>query len=819
MRFELTGYQTDAVADVVDCLQEGFSRFDKHRKLTAVSLSAPTGAGKTVIATAVVEKMLFGDEVTEPNANLTVLWVTDDPSLNEQTKRKMLLASSLIKPGHLVTVTPSLDQETLDPAKVYFVHIQQLGKGATNYVKTGDKRRYSVWDTVGNTISMRGKSFVLIIDEAHRGTGAKIGGGKTITSQLIDGAGGSFPPTIVVLGISATPERFVTAITKAEHRTLEQVRVDPEAVQESGLVKDKIRIKHPLETQPGDSTLLELAVADLKKFDGLWTRYSEEQNEPLVSPVLVIQVKPKVTAAELKGILDTLARAWNILTGKAIGHSFQEHSTLNLGTCSVRYVAPQNIQDDLDLRVVLFKEALTTGWDCPRAEVMLSFRSAQDYTYIAQLIGRMVRAPLARRIATNDVLNTVALYLPYYDDKQVAQVVAGLRSDELTSTSEVDSITCAQNPKVPAEVWGCLGSLPTYTRPSKHHRHEVARLNALATLLVGNALDQTAIDTARKHIIDTLDREATRLGSELDKKMAAFEQLEYQTQTVDLASGAVEKETALVDINARNIDDLFRRSRRLLGDAAAQWYWNALCDLGMDADKAKVKVAALVDDSSVATALEESARILINTWRIRHNGAISNLTDAKRSFFYNIWQQAKAPEQVALIMPSQITAADKGTRWPKHVYANEEHLFPATFTGWEEDVLTEELAKAGSLVAWYRNPTGGMAALAVPYEQSGTARTMYPDFVIFHEIGGDIVADIIDPHRPDSADTGPKWTGLARYAAKHSDKFRRILAVTKSGDGHLHSLDLKNPDVETALSKASNETDIRRIFADYGGAY
>ena len=59
--------------------------------------------------------------------------------------------------------------------------------------------------------------------------------------------------------------------------------------------------------------------------------------------------------------------------------------------------------------MVLFKEALTTGWDCPRAEVMLSFRSAQDYTYIAQLIGRMVRTPLARRIATDDVLNTLSL--------------------------------------------------------------------------------------------------------------------------------------------------------------------------------------------------------------------------------------------------------------------------------------------------------------------------------------------------------------------------------------------------------------------------
>ena len=38
---------------------------------------------------------------------------------------------------------------------------------------------------------------------------------------------------------------------------------------------------------------------------------------------------------------------------------------------------------------------------CPRAETMMSFRRAEDYTYIAQLLGRVIRTPLARRVATN----------------------------------------------------------------------------------------------------------------------------------------------------------------------------------------------------------------------------------------------------------------------------------------------------------------------------------------------------------------------------------------------------------------------------------
>lgn len=820
MKFQLTGYQTDATADVVSAIEEGFGRYAKNSKLTAVALAAPTGAGKTVIATAAIEKLLFGDEFVEPRPGLTVLWVTDDPSLNQQTKKKMLLSSSQIKPGQLVTVDPSLDQRTLDAGRVYFCHIQQLGKGATNYIKTGNKRQYSLWDTIGATIRERPTEFLLIIDEAHHGARSKTGGGKTITAQLMDGAGGNFPPSPVVLGISATPTRFVDAISKAGQRTMEPVAVDPQAVRESGLLKDKLLIKHPAETQPGDSTLLELAVADLKMMDELWSKYSKEQHEPQVAPALVIQVKAKVSDAELAAHLDTLVSAWNILDGKAIGHSFQEHTTLNLGTRSVRYVAPQDIQDDPYLRVVLFKEALTTGWDCPRAEVMLSFRTAQDYTYIAQLIGRMVRTPLARRIATDDVLNSVALYLPHYDDEQVKTVIQGLQSDDtnITATIETDSIVCGRNPNVPKTVWDAVVGLPTYTRPGKHHRNEVARLNALAALLVGNDLDPKATETAKNHIVGTLAVEAKRLGSDLDDKVADFEQLDYQTQEVNLLTGEVEKVTASVTINARNIDDLFKRGRRTLGDAAAKWYWDKLCDDGTDPDEAKIFVAALADDDSVPKALEAAAKQLIDTWRTKHNGAIAELPDAKRALFFNIWQQSKAPEQVTMLMPNQITASDDGERWKLHLYANGKATFPAKFTGWELEVIKAELEKP-TLVGWYRNPTGGLAALAVPYNQSGVARTMYPDFLFFHEADGDVVVDIIDPHRPDAADTGPKWTGLAAYAADHSGSLRRVMAVIQGPDKKLLSLDLKNPDVAAALSNASNETDIRKIFDSLGGSF
>ena len=90
------------------------------------------------------------------------------------------------------------------------------------------------------------------------------------------------------------------------------------------------------------------------------------------------------------------------------------------------YISPERVQDETWVRVLIAKDAISTGWDCPRAEVMVSFRPAKDQTHITQLLGRMVRTPLARRIPGNDRLNTVDCLLPMFDAKTVEAVVEAL---------------------------------------------------------------------------------------------------------------------------------------------------------------------------------------------------------------------------------------------------------------------------------------------------------------------------------------------------------------------------------------------------------
>ena len=54
-----------------------------------ILLIGPTGSGKTVIANALFERILEGDETREGDSTATFLWITDQPDLNEQTRRKL----------------------------------------------------------------------------------------------------------------------------------------------------------------------------------------------------------------------------------------------------------------------------------------------------------------------------------------------------------------------------------------------------------------------------------------------------------------------------------------------------------------------------------------------------------------------------------------------------------------------------------------------------------------------------------------------------------------------------------------------------------
>ena len=88
MKVTLFDFQEDALTDLHKKLGQArdYASSDNPQ---VISFSAPTGAGKTVVMTALFEDLLFGTAELAPQPDAVVLWLSDMPELNEQTRLKI----------------------------------------------------------------------------------------------------------------------------------------------------------------------------------------------------------------------------------------------------------------------------------------------------------------------------------------------------------------------------------------------------------------------------------------------------------------------------------------------------------------------------------------------------------------------------------------------------------------------------------------------------------------------------------------------------------------------------------------------------------
>lgn len=796
----------------------------------AIVLASPTGSGKTVIATALMERIGEGDGEHAPDEDAVFLWLTDQPDLNEQSRRKILKASASFGVDDLVTIDADFDAERLDAAKLYFLNIQKLGKG-TNLVTPADERDYTIWETIRNTVEQSPTSFWLVLDEAHKGMlqGKEAEEATTIAQKFIKGSAGEIPAIPLILGISATPDRFVELLTGTK-RTRREVTVDPDDVRASGLLKETIVLFHPTDKQPSDWSLLRASAEKLNSYANQWAGYCAKEREPGIDPILVVQVEDatsgSVSKTDLEQALTVVEEVLGDLADEEVGHAFQEGHAFEVADRALRYVSPADIQDDENLRVVFFKLSLNTGWDCPRAEVIMSFRRALDYTRIAQLVGRLVRTPLARSIPSNDFLNGVSLYLPHYDKKALKTVIDYLSKPETGLAVEpefVEGDDLVELPRAPekAQLFELAETLPTYAIERLSKASNVRRLIRLGRALVYDKLDKGAAERFRTLVVSTLDAERKRL-----EKSPAFKKTLKERAEIDLRGVRVvyrgggeekpeETEEAVAAVS-QNIDDLYARTGRKLGEGLHAAYLKARVATGRVKPRtAKLELATLLDGEKTVKTLEEKAGKTFNAEAEKHKAAIRDLPEARRETYRKLRRQAAKPEAEELELPDIYEAViDEDSIFAGHLYADEKGLFSCSVNEWERATIEAELAHE-AVVGWLRNVPRKSWAFKVPYKYDGDDTSMYPDFLFFRRQGEGIVVDILEPHRLTQDDSAAKAAGLAEFAKRHGDRFGRIELIIKDKD-KLIRLDVNDGDVRDKVSGVKDNGHLRQLFESQG---
>ena len=661
----------------------------------------------------------------------------------------------------------------------------------------------------------------------------------TIVRRLINGKGG-VPGIPVVWGISATVERFNTAMEGAQGRsTLPPVTVDASRVQDSGLLKDTIALDIPDEAAGDFDTVLVRRAADkLRECTAEWMAYAEQQeNGETVSPLMVLQVPNKPNPKEIGRALDMIFQQWPELPETSVAHVFGEHKTQSFDKYSVPYIQPQRVQDETWVRVLIAKDAISTGWDCPRAEVMVSFRPATDQTYIAQLLGRMVRTPLARRIPGNEKLNSVDCLLPKFNKETVESVIKALREGggdtPPTGRILINPIEMKPNPAVPETVWEKFVSLPSQTRPQRAAKPAI-RLTALAHELASDGLLSGAGGKAHATMHTVLDEFIAKNTQEFEEKRAAVMTVEGRTIIAHLQSGETSDDEFQADADDAVVTDAFRRTARIISPDIARTYTMELAKRKPEAEDdlddalidAREDVAALHLMNNLQILFDAEAKKLSDAWFTEYRDGIKKLPHDRQDAYRQIVALSTEPQDIDLARPisrfepTKVREQDGSETdiptYEHHLLCDEQSSYPAALGGWEKSVLSTEMKRKG-FKFWYRNPDRpSQDSLGISYVESDDTKIVRPDFIFFAKQGEEIVVDIVDPHGFHLADALPKLQGLAGFAETHPGVFRRVEAIAEVS-GKLRVLDLTRDDVRQAIMVAKNAEAVYKsaVAGDY----
>ena len=828
MRISLFPFQEEARDSLLNKISAAHSEIDNDSQI--ITFSAPTGAGKTIIMTSLIENVLFGTDTYAAEPDAVFIWLSDMPDLNEQSRLKIERKSDRIQPRQLVVIDSNFDNEYLDGGNIYFLNTQKLGSEKL-LTQRSDRRQYPIWETLTNTVQRDKKKIYVIIDEAHRGMNRGQSDERIAHSIMQKFILGSTEDGLcampLIIGITATPQRFQQMISDTD-ATKRTVTVRTQDVIDSGLIKDRIIIHCPEIAINAEITMFQKAAHTWKEMTQEWENHSIAEHERLVKPILVVQVNDRTdseaTTTDISTCLeifeDTIGRQLEV--GEVI-HTFNDEGTLNGFSIPIVKAEPENIEDDTRAIIVFFKMNLSTGWDCPRAEVLMSFRAAQDYTYVAQLLGRMVRTPLAHRIEMNAKLNAVHLFLPYFDKETVNDVVNAFKNDENAVPAEAgiasELVTLVRNERF-ADVFDHMNDLVTYRVEGIRKESHLKRLDKLATFLATDGVSRAAIREVRSKMTQKIREliNAIKVEEDYDGLVSSITGMSLNTLEIEIATNQVISDEAQnIDVAISDIEQLYKTAERQLGDAISMHYRIEESQNGRDDLEVKIDLIVISKRINELDDIEQFAGQVFDETYNTNRRAIQQLPQTVQEKYDRLLSSGSSATPIQWRAPFSIdfNYNDESTPYDNHLYVDESNIVKVKLNTWESGVLNEEASRT-DFVTWLRNIDRKPWSIEIPYKATGIYKSMFPDLMVVRRDEHGYIFDILEPHDSSRSDNYPKAIGLADFARIHNRSYGRIQLIRKltgaDGVSHFYRLDLTNVTVQRLVLAIHSNEELDRIF-------
>ncbi|MFH2116689.1 MAG: DEAD/DEAH box helicase family protein [Bacillota bacterium] len=352
---ELKPFQRRAV-------QELFTGFysDKNE----IVVKSCTGSGKTIIMSSFINDFLIKEN------DYVFIWLTPGKGeLELQSKAKMNRYYSRNKTKLLTDVLLSGFQA----GDICYINWELVNKKDNNSLKDGDKSDLIDRIKVAKSSNVK---FIVIIDESHSNDTIK----STIVLNYFDSE--------KIIKISATPNGYDDPYL---------IDIPESVVIQEELIKKRIVINQDIDSSViidnQSEFLLEKAI---NKRNEIQIQFDELGIN--INPLVLVQIPNNSDH-----MLDNIEKFF-----------YKQDITYENGILGVwlseKKINIENIEkNNQHASFLIIKQAIATGWDCPRAHILVKLRGNTTEKFDIQTIGRIRRMPEARHYY-NDVLDSAYLY-------------------------------------------------------------------------------------------------------------------------------------------------------------------------------------------------------------------------------------------------------------------------------------------------------------------------------------------------------------------------------------------------------------------------
>ena len=346
---------------------------DEYREQGRIIFKAPTGSGKTYMISHALTKLVK----EQSNKAYAFVWLSVN-TLHEQSRESL---TRYFENERLLecNTLDDIQNNTIEQNEIIFINWDSLIK-KNNVFRMDNEQDWNLQSVIENT-KEEDYEIILIIDESHRTANADK------AKEVIEEIGPK-----LIFEMTATPQN--------SQGTLIEIPV-PEVIAE-GMIKSEVQINPNCKSIKENKDLLDIA---LKKRKELKKKY--EENGVEINPLLLIQIpnKKQTDSTNPEDYIIGLLAEHNITTtnGKlAIRLSGVDIKELD------EKVKPHNSEID----VLIFKEAIALGWDCPRASLIFLQREwkQERYSFNIQTLGRIMRMPEQKHYDINPELNIGYVY-------------------------------------------------------------------------------------------------------------------------------------------------------------------------------------------------------------------------------------------------------------------------------------------------------------------------------------------------------------------------------------------------------------------------